>query len=180
MNLDDWTPLLVDLGFDDGVVMSLVQLCQQGVAGRCEANRLLYQWTQPKATDYKGYQRAVEVAMCSIRNAMDKVRCPPEHIQSFKAWAPGMTLGAFWQPLAEFIPMDQVEQVRRDWGVHGQAFNVPGPPPVPTPAAVTSLESMPHEVLSAQHPNGIWSTGWWQKPDWTWAWHWQWGSGPRR
>ena len=46
-DIRQWYPVLDALGLDHGNVMSLVALAQQGVAGRTEANRLLWEWTAP-------------------------------------------------------------------------------------------------------------------------------------
>ena len=153
-HLHEWMPLLEALGCDQGNVQSLALLAQQGLAGRVETNRLLSTWANPVPGDYRNYVNAPQVYQASIRRARQFIDRPCENHQDYAAWVPGVSLGPYWVPKDEFFPA--VRRLDRGY------------------VEPVTLESRPYEVLSAQHRNGTWSTGWWYDDNAdTWKWHWQ-------
>ena len=95
-DLQEWLPLLSSVGADHGNVQSLVMLAQQGVAGRVEANRLLWTWCHPQASDKQAYWNRPMVFQAAIRNARQSLDMPPRNHQDWLAWVPGHALGPYW------------------------------------------------------------------------------------
>ena len=103
-DLQDWVPLLTRAGADHGNITSLVELAQQGVAGRVEANRLLWTWCHPQSSSKVPYENKVQVYQASIRKARQSLDMPPKTHQDWGAWVPGRALGPYWEPHRVWIP----------------------------------------------------------------------------
>ena len=103
-DVQDWVPLLTKVGADAANIMSLCELAQQGVAGRVEANRLLWTWCHPQSTQKTPYANKAQVFQASIRKARQSLDQPPKGHEDWKAWVPGRALGPYWEPHKDFIP----------------------------------------------------------------------------
>ena len=113
-SLDDWSPVLLAMGMDEQNVQPLALLAQQGPAGRCEANRLLWHWMNKVSMDGLNYIHGPSYFQKAIRNARQAVDAPPRDHKGWGAWEPGHALGPFWGLKKEFMAP-------------------PGPPPGPPP-----------------------------------------------
>ena len=202
MDLAEWIPLLSSVGCDQGNVQALVQLAQQGVAGRVEANRLLWTWCHPQASSRVPYQKKAQVFRASIRNARKSLGQPPLTHQDWQAWVPGHALGPYWEPKAEYIP---------SWANGSQWVGGAAPGVVTTAeheslvkkavadatagmltmaeaeesnkeAVRVAMQSLdvrgalnhwrPWYVLASKHENGRWSVGWWYDERGSGQWLW--------
>ena len=94
------------LGCDDYNVRSLDSLAQRGLAGRAEANRLLWTWMKPTSLDSLYYRNAPQAYQAAIRNARERVDRLPLCSKDYAAWTPHETLAGNWQVLAEYAPVD--------------------------------------------------------------------------
>ena len=92
---EDWRSLLMSLGADEGNMIALVALAQQGVAGRVEANRLLWTWMKSTAPGARAYVGAPSVFQASIRNARQNIDQPPMTMYDWGAWVPGHAYGPY-------------------------------------------------------------------------------------
>ena len=107
-----WVPVLQTLGMDQEAYKSLVCLAQQGPAGRCEANRLLWQYMKPAAPGASPYQHSAMVWMGSIRRARQCVNCPPRGHLDYLAWTPPC------DPGGGVVPEIGVRPLRSRWPPH--------------------------------------------------------------
>ena len=103
-DVEEWIPLLSSCGADHGNLQSLVLLAQCGVAGRVEANRLVWTWCHPQASNKAAYWNKPQVFQAAIRNARKSLDQPPRDHQDWQAWVPGHALGPYWEPSEKFIP----------------------------------------------------------------------------
>ena len=100
---EDWRNLLMSLGADEGNILALVVLAQQGIAGRVEANRLLWTWMKPTAPGTRPYVDAPGLFQASIRNARQNIDQPPMTMYDWKAWVPGRAYGPYWELREKFM-----------------------------------------------------------------------------
>ena len=97
---------LAAAGADTGNITSLAKLAQQGVAGRVEANRLLWNWTHPRGHSTRAYRDKREFFQSSIRRARQHLDEPPKNEKDWLAWVPGKALGPYWEPgHLDFFPV---------------------------------------------------------------------------
>ena len=195
-SLDDWMPFFDALNIDNEAMASLVILAQQGMAGRIELNRLLWQLVKPQAWNAPGYRDVSGYVQAAARRSFQEIHRPPDSHFDWQAWCPARALGPYWGVNLNLVPQEAAVQAAAQYGVADQitfgmvnASGLPVPPPKapappggsvaqssapPHPTAHQTLAGWPLTVLSSQHENGIWSTGWWRRrSDNSWQWHWQ-------
>ena len=187
----DWLPLLVAVGADTGNVQSLAMLAQQGVAGRVEANRLLWTWCHPQASHKKPYRERPQVFQGSIRRARQSLDEPPNVSQDWKSWVPGRALGPWWEPHRDLIPtwaegkqwvggaapevvskeehkslVDKAVADARAGMLTMAEVEEEKKKAVQEAMATLDVKEVlnhwrPMYLLASQHENGTWSMGWW-------------------
>jgi len=77
VDMRDSLPILEALGADDLNVQSLANLAQASMAGRVEANRLLFNWMKPSSMEQLSYIRAPAVYQGAIRASFQDIQKPP-------------------------------------------------------------------------------------------------------
>ena len=109
LDLNEWSPILASLGADEGNILAMALLAQQGVSGRTEANKLLWTWLQPKplggAAPGHSYSAAPLIFQSQIRTKRQYVDSPPTSWRPQQhPWEPGWALGPWWVLKSEFKP----------------------------------------------------------------------------
>ena len=180
------------VGADEGNILALVGLAQQGVAGRCEANRLLWQWTKPVSPGTMGYVSGPAIYQAMIRKARQIVDAPPRCSKDWEAWEPGHALGPYWILKQEFMgpgapppppafgqpwtPLAAPATAATGSGQNPWAnFTPGGVQPAATGAApaagggqVTWVPGTPFVMSIIDPVSGRWGTGWWQNASGEW------------
>ena len=146
-----WVPLLNDLGLDNRAAQSLAVLCQQGPAGRCEGNRLLWHFMKPAAPGARGYHHAPSMWMNAIRAARQVVDRPPESHMDFRAWAPHATLAGCWFLKQEYAPRN-AQGIPTSWGAPGSQGPMGYFGPAPWERAQTANAGMPAAPAAPADP----------------------------
>ena len=199
-NLDDWLPVLLSMGMDEQNVQSLALLAQQGHAGRCEANRLLWHWMNKVSMEGLSYIHAPSFFQKAIRNARHSIDAPPRDHKDWAAWEPGHALGPYWGVKKEFLVPPGPPSTPSPHTVQGPpaapgpvlspaphtvpvqvpaapmvTINMPGPMAAPAAAATPELPEPggPWHVRGVQDwITGAWTTGWWyDRGAGAWKWH---------
>ena len=94
---------------------------------------------------------------------------PPLQHVDHKLWVPGFALGPYHQPMASYIPADDLDKVQKLFSIIDDTAAAPETAAPEAPASAATSEQ-PYMVLSVFYKNE-WTTCW-QKDSNTGAWNW--------